>query len=148
MSIKELILILISMKLSCSNHVQTLRAQIYMMQSLFHRIQPAQAHVHGFTCQYWHVQTNTCSPFVTNINFFLLSLHILRELRYGPKWCCSVYITPGWGLIKEFSYEVWKIIIFIVHFLLLYKSLLSQDNTFNFYTNNNGGPWLFDFFPP
>lgn len=28
--------------------------------------------------------TNTCSPFVTNINFFLLSLHILRELRYGP----------------------------------------------------------------
>lgn len=103
---KELILILISMKLSCSNHVQTLRAQIYMMQSLFHRIQPAQAHVHGFTCQYWHVQTNTCSPFVTNINFFLLSLHILRELGYGPKWCCSVYITPGWGLIKEFSYEV------------------------------------------
>lgn len=36
----------------------------------------------------------------------------------------------------------------MVHFLLLYKSLLSQDNTFNFYTNNNGGPWLFDFFPP
>lgn len=96
--------------LSClskrTNFNSVLRAQIYMMQSLFHRIQPAQAHVHGFTCQYWHVQTNTCSPFVTNINFFLLSLHILRELRYGPKWCCSVYITPGWGLIKEFSYEV------------------------------------------